>query len=317
MSTRHLPLPHYLTCLSLLIRIKLQQLFFGRWGFKSRSRCQTAGGRLHDSDCRDPVGSLTNKCAVMSTAAMSVDVKSKESSVSADRILKANADLQQLMPSGSFKIFDCTLRLQAATRNWSVARRWSCSNDSAMDFNIQHISLMRAMWVSVGIRGASNSCKLTSPWMTSWSDRSDMARIDTQSAKLQPESTEKSAVEHSNQVTIIEKGWNGEHLLYWSRNGEWSESTCPWVGGMCVWWGWGVKTGRGEKLTRKENWWLCLTHVTAWDLILNMVVQTKPWKSSVTCVLLSHLTPATKQKYHRQSHHDHAPVPFRKVHLPC
>ena len=77
---------------------------------KSRSRCQTAGGRLHDSDCRDPVGSLTNKCAVMSTAAMSVDVKSKESSVSADRILKANADLQQLMPSGSFKIFDCTLK---------------------------------------------------------------------------------------------------------------------------------------------------------------------------------------------------------------
>ena len=110
MSTRHLPLPHYRTCLSLLIRIKLQQLFFGRWGFKSRSRCQTAGGRLHDSDCRDPVWSLTNKCAVMPTAAMSVDVKSKESSVSADRILKANADLQQLMPSGSFKIFDCTLK---------------------------------------------------------------------------------------------------------------------------------------------------------------------------------------------------------------
>ena len=150
------------------------------------------------------------------------------------------------------------------------------------------------MWVSMGIRGASNSCKLTSSWVTSWSD---VARIDTQSAKLQPESTEKSAVEHSNQVTIIEKGWNGEHLLYWSRNGEWSESTCPWVGGMCVWWGWGVKTGRGEKLTRKENWWLCLTHVTAWDLILNMVVQTKPWKSSVTCVLLSHLTPATNQNF--------------------
>ena len=197
-------------------------------------------------------------------------------------------------------------RLQAATRNWSLARRWSCSNDSAMDFNIQHISLMRAMWVSVGIRGASNSCKLTSSWMTSWSDRSDMARIDTQSAKLQPESTEKSGVEHRIKLQSL-------------RRVE-MESTCSnlpldWRHVCLV--RVGVKTGRDEKLTQKENWWLCLTHVTTWDLILNMVVQTKPWKSSVTCVLLSHLTPATKQKYHRQSHHDHAPVPFHKVHLPC
>jgi hypothetical protein len=28
-----------------------------------------------------------------------------------------------------------------------------------------------------------------------------------------------------------------------------------------------------------------------------MVVKTKPWKSSVTCVLLSHLTPATNQNF--------------------
>ena len=184
-------------------------------------------------------------------------------------------------------------RLQAAARNWSLTRRWSCSNDSAVDCTSSAYhwgGQCGYLWES----GASNSCKLTSSWVTSWSD---VARIDTQSAKLQSESTEKSAVEHSNKVTIIEKGWNGEHLLYWSRNGEWSESTCPWIGGMCVWWGWGVKTGRGEKLTRKENWWLCLTHVTAWDLILNIVVQTKPWKSSVTCVLLSHLTPATNQNF--------------------
>jgi len=38
MSTKHPPLPRYLPCLSLLIPIKLQQLFFGHWGFKSRSR---------------------------------------------------------------------------------------------------------------------------------------------------------------------------------------------------------------------------------------------------------------------------------------